>query len=167
MIMSLFDYASFAYAGTTKDNLLKLQRLQNRGLGICFRKNNRVKTRTDEMHTSSGVPKLERRRQEILLSMMYKNLHEANWVDANPRERVTRSLNKIRFTTLRHNSALYTKSPLYRGCVLWDRLGDWYQNSESKLKFKQRIRMCTDLTVKNNNPSMSIIMNESLEVIDI
>ena len=167
MIMSLFDYACFAYEGCNKDNLLKLQRLQNRGLGICFRKNRGVKTNVDDMHTSSGVPKLERRRQELLLSLMYKNSHEAKWVDERPRARVTRSINKIRFTTQRHNSALYTKSPLYRGCVLWDRLGDWYQNSESRFKFKKRIRSCVDLTVRNDNPSIDDMLDESLVVEDI
>ena len=94
MIMSLFDYACFAYEGTTKD-LIKLQRLQNRGLCVCFRKKNDFKTKIVIMHDKSGVPKLERRRQELLLSLMYNNSHDAKWVDACPRACVTRSINKI------------------------------------------------------------------------
>ena len=94
-------------------------------------------------------------------------LHDEKWVDNRPRERITRSINKVRFSSLRHNSALYTRSQLYRGTILWDRLGDWYQNSESKVKFKHRIRKCADLTVQNNNPSASDILDDSLIVVDI
>ena len=167
MILSLFDYACFAYEGATKDNLKKLQRLQNRGLSICFRNGKGGHITVENLHLLSGVPKLERRRQELLLSLMYKYSNEDRWVDMAPRGRVTRSQKKIKFSLLRHNSALYTRSPIYRGSTLWDNLGDWFQTSDSKMQFKKRIALCEDLSVKNKNPPLTLSRDESLLVEDI
>ena len=50
MILSLFDYACFVYEGTTKDNLKKLQCLQNHGLSICFRNSVDNHVSVDDMH---------------------------------------------------------------------------------------------------------------------
>ena len=168
MIMSLFDYACFAYEGTTKDNLKKLQRLQNRGLATCFKLSQDNFITIEEMHKRAGVPMLERRRQELLLSLMFKNSTSEKLVDDRPRARTTRSHKKIRFSTLNHNSALYTKSPIYRGSTLWNNLGDWFQRSVSKQQFKQRIALCIDLSVKNKNPPCSEKgPDESLLVVDV
>ena len=97
---------------------------------------------------------------------MFKYSTQDRWVDMTPRGRVTRSQKKIRFSILRHNSALYTRSPIYRGNTLWNNLGDWFQTSNSKLQFKHRIALCEDLSVKNDNPSKSIMGDESLMIED-
>ena len=165
MVLSLFDYACFAYEGTSHTNLAKLQRLQDRGLGICF-KNHLKKFSNEDMHCISGVLYLKRRRQELLLSLMYKYSSSPTWVDRTPRLRTTRSVNKIRFNIRRHHSTLYAHSPLYRGCELWNQLGDWYQHSDTKFQFKQRLAMCPDLSKPSKNPTDEEMMDDSLVVID-
>ena len=163
MIMTVFDYCSFAYAGCTDTTLLKMQRLQNRGLRTCYRYN-REHLSIIEMHNESGVPYLKRRREELLLTLMYKHSRKPDYVDLRRGERVTRSENKIKFLVKQPKLAGYKKSPLYRGAHLWNLLGDWYHHTECKQLFKTRIQRLDNIEIVNENPddSDSFVDDESI-----
>ena len=148
-IMSLFDYSSFCQEGVNGGLLKKFDRMQKRGLKICYM--GRV-LREAEMYKLSKLPTLKRRRQELLLTYMYKLSHIEDMLDLRPRRDGLRSSKKIKFKVPRARNAGYTKSPLYRGAEMWDKLGDWYQTSRDKLTFKKRIRTILDLEAVNGNP---------------
>ena len=56
-VLSLFDYACFVHEGANEGMLKKLDRLQKRGLGICYRGKDYSE---DEMYAKSQVPRLRR-----------------------------------------------------------------------------------------------------------
>ena len=106
----------------------------------------------EAMYKRSGIPRLARRRQDLLLSYMLKLSLNPAWVDDTERRPGMRSHNKIKFKLPRtRNNGIY-KSPLFRGVKLWDNLGSWYQTSKDKLTFKTRLCKIADLTKKTENP---------------
>ena len=152
-VLSLFDYASFAHDGANQGSLKKLDRLQLRGMKTCYKGKSFTE---EEMYTRSLIPRLPRRRQDLMLTYMYKLSRDESWVDrAVPRPGL-RSESKIKLKVPRVRSGGYINSPLYRGSVLWDNLGDWYQLSKDKLTFKSRVATLLDLTKKNPNPKNAL-----------
>ena len=153
MILSLFDYGSFCHESANGGLLKKLDRLQKRGLKICYRGKDYDE---DELYLRSCLPRLPRRRQELLLTYMFKLSKVESNLDKTTRRAGTRSENTICFHVLRARNMGYTKSPLYRGAKLWDYLGDYYQTSKDKLTFKSRLRKLKRLDVTNKNPTSAI-----------
>ena len=156
-ILSVFDYASFAHDGANGGSLKKLDRLQLRGLKICYRGKDYTE---DQLYGFSNVPRLPRRRQDLLLSFMYKLSSRDNWLDHEVNRPGLRSEPKIKFKLPRVRSAGYMKSPLYRGAELWDNLGDWFQRSKDKATFKLRVATISDLTTKTPNPKNALQNDE-------
>ena len=152
-VLSLFDYASFAHEGANKGSLKKLDRLQLRGMRTCFKGKDYSE---DQMYSKSLIPRLARRRQDLMLTYMYKLSRKDAWVDAEVPRPGLRSESKIKLKVPRVRSCGYVNSPLFRGSVLWDNLGDWYQLSKDKLTFKNRVSTLKDLTVKNPNPKNAL-----------
>ena len=161
MVMTLFDYCSFVYSGCNDTSLPKLQRLQNRGLRICYR-SNREYMEESVLHTKSGLPLLSRRRDEVLLTWMYKFSTIDEFIDTHRGDRITRSNEKIKFKVKRAKLQGYKKSPWYRGNELWNNLGLWFQTSNSKFQFKMRVKKIVDLHVKNDEPLENWIDEDSL-----
>ena len=158
-ILSLFDYASFVQDGANQDITKKLDKLQKRGLKICFR----GKFMTEEaMYDSSCIPRLPRRRQELLLSYMLKLSLSPRWVDDTDRRPGMRSEDKIRFKLPRSRNNGIHKSPFFRGVKLWNNLGSWFQLSKDKLTFKKRLSTIKDLEKVTDNPAGSEL-NEELD----
>ena len=150
MIMSLFDYASFTHDGALRTNIDKLDSLQKRGLQICYRGQNLSEA---EMYEQSEIVSLTRRRQELLLTYMYKMSARESTLDLREMANNTRSQSKIKFTVHRPRNSGYFKSPMYRGINLWDNLGDWYQKSRDKFVFKKRVKSVLDLSTPTKNPT--------------
>ena len=96
----------------------------------------------------------------MLLTLMYKYSTCEEFLDVRRGDRVTRSDAKIKFLVKKPKLSTYKKSPLYRGADLWNKLGEWYQKTESKLKFKNRIRRLLDLSVMNDNPSKDDVFRD-------
>ena len=152
-VLSLFDYSSFSHDGANKDLIVKLDRLQKRGLKICYK----GKVMTEEtMYRLSDIPKLARRRQELLLSYMFKLSRQPKWVDDRARRPGLRSENQVKFKLPRARSHGLHNSPLFRGAALWNNLGSWYQTSKDKFTCKRRIHNLTDLTKVNWNPTDAV-----------
>ena len=106
----------------------------------------------DAMYRQSGIPRLARRRQELLLSYMKKLSLIPKWVDARDRRPGMRSEDEIRFKLPRTRNNRIHSSPLFRGAKLWSNLGSWYQRSKDKLTFKKRLSRITDLEKLSVNP---------------
>ena len=104
------------------------------------------------MHRRGSVPKLDRRRDEMILTLMYKYSKMDAFLDDYRGERVTRSDRKIKFAVKRARLTGYQKSPLFRGAALWDLLGEYYQKSINKSHFKQRIGRLENLHIVNKDP---------------
>ena len=148
-VLSLFDYASFVHDGANKDLTKKLDKLQKRGLKICFR--GKVMTE-DAMYKRSSIPRLPRRRQDLLLNYMLKMSLNPRWVDDRARRPGMRSNEKILFKLPRSRNNGIHSSPLFRGAKLWNNLGSWYQTSIDKFVFKRRISKIADLEKISKNP---------------
>ena len=104
------------------------------------------------MYDTSLVPRLARRRQDLLLSYMYKLSHKEEWIDRTVPRPGMRSEKKIKFKVPRVRNCGYVNSPLYRGATLWNNLGDWFQLSKDKPTFKLRVATVEDLTKLTPNP---------------
>ena len=161
-ILSQFDYASFAHDGANSGSLKKLDRLQLRGLKTCYRGKDLTES---ELYDLSCVPRLPRRRKELLLSYMYKLSHRDSWLDKSAVRPGLRSENKIRFKVPRTRCSGYTKSPLFRGAQAWDLLGDWYQLSKDKLTFKQRLSKIENLDTISPNPKDLLVAEHDSQTI--
>ena len=133
-VVPYFDYCSFLSEGATVAVLLKLQRLQNRGLKIC--KGNYDRIATAQLHAESKVQMLGERRKHQLLLIMFKQARKLKLrPKANPR---TRSDHKIKFVVKRPRLERFKKSPFYRGVKLWNRLKPRVQLSDTKDQFQKR-----------------------------
>lgn len=146
MILSLMDYASFAYTGANKGLLTKLQRIQNRALKVCL---NRFGDRisNNDLHNQAGILPLERRWQELLLSFMYSLSQKGKFKDRE-RDRFTRSLERYNFIDRAHRTEFYKRNPIYRGAKLWDNLDKSHQKLESKASFKFHVKRIENLLTK-------------------
>ena len=151
MVLSLFDYACFTHDSANEGLLKKLDRLQKRGLKICYRNRDWSE---DDLYANSMLPRLPRRRQELILTYMYKLSKSTDWIDLRQGRSGLRSEDKIKFKMPRIRNSGYKRSPLYRGIALWDNLGSWFHNSKDKLTFKQRIRSIEDLNLPTPNPDL-------------
>ena len=152
-IATLFDYASFFYVAGKEDSLIKLQRLQNRGLRTCLNTSTTVYS-VDGLHSEGKVQRLARRWDELMLTLMRK--YYAKTVDADPvaeRSMVTRTDVKKMFGLKRPITSGYKKSPVYRGNMLWNVQPEWLKDSVSKSQFKRYLKKIDDLRAKYPKPT--------------
>ena len=132
MIMPIFDYGDIIYEGGTQIKLLKLQRIQNRGLKICLSIKERI--RTINLHQQASVPQLFVRRCSNLKKYMFLQQN-------NPRYRIDRPI-----VTRAHDASVletcipkiekYKKCCMYRGISLWNSLTVAERNIETYKLFK-------------------------------
>ena len=156
-IATLFDYASFFYVAGSDTGLLKLQRLQNRGLRTCLNTSRHVYS-VDELHSMSDTSKLARRWDELLLTLMLK-YYKAEYPGDGPAEdveqagdRTLRSDAKLLFSLKRPITQGYKKSPAYRGRMLWNVQPEDLKVSVSKAQFKRKVKRIPDLREKYPKP---------------
>ena len=89
------------------------------------------------LHLRCEVPKLESRRKELLVSLMFRKSKKM----LNTHSVVqTRSADKFNFPVKRPRSGFYAKSPYYRGVTLWNELNGETQYLIKKDVFKRRIK---------------------------
>ena len=84
-IMPIFDYNDVFYSLLTQQQLIKMQRLQNRALRLVFR--GRALS-VKEMHNRANVELLEQRREAHLLALMFGRTRDLTYRDDT--NRVTR-----------------------------------------------------------------------------
>ena len=131
LILPIIDYNDIIYTLLTKQQLVKLQRTQNRALRTVFR----GKTLSvDEMHERANLNKLEDRRNQHLLSLMYDRAHIDEYIDQTPR--ITRRGDATLLKTPKPQTRKLELAPVYKGSVMWNELPARVRCSENKLHFK-------------------------------
>ena len=134
-ILPVFDYNDIIYNLLNKQQLTKLQRLQNRALRLVFK--DRVLT-VDEMHTRARVEYLEQRRENHTLTQMFNRTREEQYRDDNAR--ITRSADAVSLKTPRANTNKLTKAPIVMGSKLLNELPVTVRNAKTKLELKNLVR---------------------------
>lgn len=132
MVLPYFDYGDVLLVSTNITSLNKLQKLQNRGLRICLRCNERQPVHL--LHTTTNVPMLINRRKTHLRNFMFKRLSNSNYIDN--RELITRYHDAPLFKIERPNCELYKQSIKYKGSIEWNNLDSNIRNIASYIAFK-------------------------------
>ena len=138
-VMPLVEYVSFMLNMNTGQEVMKLQRLQNRALRMCFDIYNPVEISIKDLHSRAKVCQLKERRDLNLLCILYemKQLHLYERVG----DRATRQGDKYVFKTDIAIVGPYARSPYYLGSKLWNSLPINIQNANTKAQFKHEIKM--------------------------
>ena len=135
MVLSIMEYGDIIYAGTSKANLDKIDKLFYRGLRICDANNTAISK--NQLCDDCDIVPLEKRRDVHLLLFMHKQSHK------------TELLKKIKARTRLHDAPVFmTYKPsnekarqnvLYRGANAWNLLSSSERNCNFN-DFKSKIK---------------------------
>ena len=132
MIAPIIDYGDIKYMGGMEENLLKLQRLQNRGLRICMNIQHHIPTIL--LHQQAQIPNLATRRSCNLKKYMFKQQNNHSLIKIPV---VNTRINKaFVFKTQRPHIEKYKRNPLYEGALIWNSLKPEIRNIENYTGFK-------------------------------
>ena len=132
MVIPYFDYGDILYHYTSNRLLDKLQKLQNRGLRICFGPG--MGMSTDDMHREASISKLFDRRVAHIYTFMYKQKMNRDLIDI--RDIRTRAHDAILFATLQPYCEKYKHNVYYHGARSWNQLPVRKRNIEEYANFK-------------------------------
>ena len=129
MVLSLFEYGDIVFAGTSQENLKKIDRLFYRGLRICLNFNYNVTKEElcDECHIST----LRARRYFHLLLFMHQHKNCDNLLKKT--HIATRLHQAPVFWYYKPNNERVCLNVFYRGALAWNNL----QAKERNLDFKE------------------------------
>ena len=132
MLLPYLDYKDIIYQGTSTKHLNKLQKLQNRGLRICFGHRNVLSI--DNMHIESNLTKLQIRRTQHVYNFMFKQKSNKHLVDI--RNIRTRAHDAILYNTVMPKCEKYKHNIFYYGARLWNQLPVNERKIDDYNKFK-------------------------------
>ena len=132
MIIPYFDYGDVLYHCSSTNLLDKLQKLQNRGLKICFGQGTDLSIL--EMHVRSNISLLQNRRVQHVYTFMYKQQTNYDIIDA--RDIRTRAHDAILFITNRPFCEKYKSNVFYYGARLWNELPVYERKIDTYENFK-------------------------------
>ena len=135
MILPIFDYNDIIYNLLTQQQQTKLQRVQNRALRIVFR--GKILS-VNDMHERANVDKLETRRDNHLLALMYNRSKDPNYL--SPQARETRRTAAVTLRVPHPKTNRLKKAPIYKGSSMWNNLPAKIRNSGSKLELKNLLK---------------------------
>ena len=118
MILPYFDYCDVIYNSACKNDLDKLQRLQNKCLKTCLNMHNLTETKA--VHSSAKSAFLEPRRKAHLCNFMFKRQCREELID--DRDINTRLHDAPVFHVNFPIKETFKRSVLYSGAVLWNEL---------------------------------------------
>ena len=130
-ILPIFYYNDIIYQLLNRQQITKLQRIQNRALRMVF--GGRVLS-VAEMHNTAGVEYLENRREAHLLALMFNRSKDTKYTDSS--ERITRRADATLLKVPRSTNNKYTNSPVVKGSGLWNQLPVELRQCETKFAFK-------------------------------
>lgn len=114
------EYAFFVLGACNDKTIIKLQRLQNRGMRICLQCTPR--TSTDLLHEQCRMLTVRNKMKLNTLKIMNRRMYRNNCIDRRDNSNVTRSNRAPLYTELFPMSARFQKSLCGRGFQLWNRL---------------------------------------------
>ena len=132
MVVPYFDYGDILYHCASVKLLDKLQKLQNRGLKICFGQG--CELTIHEMHVRSNLALLEHRRVQHVYTFMYKQQTNLDIIDA--RDIRTRAHDATLYITNRPLCEKYKKNVFYYGARLWNHLPVKERKIDTYVNFK-------------------------------
>ena len=135
-VLPIIDYNDIIYGILTKQQLTKLQRIQNRALRtIYWGKTLSVK----EMHDKANLDYLVDRRDSHLLSLMYRRARETQYIDDTKRN--TRRADSTLLKVSKPSTNKLIKAPNYKGSIMWNNLPAKLRAASSYLEFKNSLRV--------------------------
>ena len=132
MILPYFDYGDIVYMFSSKNELDKMERLQERCINICT--TTYGKDNIKNIRSTYKLPTLERRRKCHINNFMYKRNTNIENID-NEIIR-TRSKSAKKFVVNKPNLEAYKRSIIYSGEVSWNTLKSETKNVEIFDAFK-------------------------------
>ena len=136
MVLSILEYGDIIYAGATKANMDRLDKIFYRGLRICDATNTVISK--DQLNNDCNIVPLERRRDVHLLLFMHKQSHKNDLLkQCNVR---TRLHTAPVFKTYKPNNEKARQNVLYRGANAWNSLPSLDRNlnfNDFKAKIKR------------------------------
>lgn len=135
-IVPIFDYNDLFYNLLTQQQLVKMQRLQNRALRLVFR--GKILS-VREMHEKANVDYLEQRREMHMLALMFSRTLDPYYRDDTCR--VTRRAEAVMLKVPRKKTNKFGKSPICWGSSLWNGLPVRVRQAKSKLALKNLTKL--------------------------
>ena len=130
-ILPIFDYNDIIYYLLNKQQLAKLQRMQNRALRLVFM--GRILSVVD-MHKLAKVEYLEQRREAHLMGLMFNRTRDHTYRD--DQARVTRQGDAVLLKVPKSNTTKFMASPIFNGSTMWNRLPVEVRQAESRYALK-------------------------------
>ena len=132
MILPYFDYCDIIYSKACKNDLDKLQRLQNKCLKTCMKLHRQCDT--DHVHEQTKCAFLGPRRKAHLCNFMFSRQRKVNLLDT--RDINTRQHDAPSFTVKFPNAESFKRSVQYNGSVTWNDLPVAIRKIDNLLVFK-------------------------------
>ena len=139
MILPYFDYGDIVYMFSSKSELNKLERLQERCINICTRTYGR--DNINDIRSTYKLPTLEKRRNCHLNNFMYNRI--SNIEETLKDDIQTRSKTSKKFIVNKPNIEAYKRSIIYSGASKWNALKNDTKNIDmyEVFKFNQKKEM--------------------------
>ena len=128
MILSLIEYGDIIYAGSSQENLKKIDKLFYRGLRICMGPHRNFNEQ--ELCNECSIAALRDRRQAHLLIFMFKQKEVESMLKAPIRN--TRLHTAPVFWYYKPNNEKTRKNVIYRGAIEWNAQTPNVRNMELK-----------------------------------
>ena len=163
-ILPIFDYNDIFYNMLNKQQLTKIQRLQNRALRLVFK--GKIMS-VAEMHERANVEYLEERRENHLLSLMYNRAKDDNYIDNTTRK--TRMADAVVLKVPKARTNKLKKAPIYKGSVLWNNLPPRIRQAKTRLELKNLNKMHKNgqpLNWREGQVTESEEINESIIIVE-
>ena len=141
MSLPYFDYGDIVYMFASKNELDKLERLQERCINICTRTYGR--DNINNIRSVHKLPMLEKRRKCHINNFMYNR--NTN-VEINDNDDIqTRSKSAKKFIVNKPNLEAYKRSIIYSGALTWNALKAETKNIQifEAFKYHQKKEMLT------------------------
>ena len=133
MTLPYLEYGDLIYASSTQQQLMKLQRIQNRNIRISF--NLHHFTPTTDLHRLASLNTLEDRRNAHLLNLMFDRKDDPYFCDN--RNLPTRRFDATILKVPQFHKATSKKAVAYRGATSWNSLPPDIRRIPSKDAFKR------------------------------
>ena len=134
-LVPIFDYNDIYYGLLTQQQLVKMQRIQNRALRTVFK--GKVLT-TAQMHQLADIALISDRQKLHLQTLMYDRAQCSEY-QATP-TRNTRQTEAVTLIVPKPKTSRLAKAPIYRGSRMWNDLPNHVRKAGTKKEFKLKLK---------------------------